>query len=290
MPLRIVNARSVKACDIESLLFGHERGAFPGAFSRRIGELELCNGGTLVLDEASRLPAEVQVRLADAIERGRVRPVGAQFSFPVDVRIFAAINYTLADHIGESWMEPRLLAALSPTCINLPPLRARNGDIHTLARSFLARISEQTGLKDLSITEDALSLLSKYEWPGNVRQLQAVLFRAAALCRGGVLSAADFPHLVRSIEEHDNPIRRVQPGQVGVQLYADDGHVRRLEQIEADVIRLAIGHYRGRMTEVARKLGIGRSTLYRKLHELGIDADTEPRNTPALKRDDHTSI
>jgi DNA-binding NtrC family response regulator len=275
MPLRSLNARSVKPGELEPLLFGHERGAFPGAFAGKRGELELCHGGTLVLDEANRLPADVQVRLADAMEKGRVRPLGAQYSFPVDVRIFAAINYSLADHIGESWLEPRFLAALSPTCINLPPLRARTGDIPTLARFFLARISEQTGLNDLSITDDALALLAAYQWPGNVRQLQAVLFRAAALSRSGVLCAADFPHLVRSDEETSSP-KRVQLGQVGVQLYADDGHVRRLEQIEADVIRLAIGHYRGRMTEVARKLGIGRSTLYRKLHELGIDSDPEP--------------
>jgi DNA-binding NtrC family response regulator len=116
-----------------------------------------------------------------------------------------------------------------------------------------------------------------------------VLFRAAALSREGVLSAADFPYLARSSEGHDSPTKRAQSGQVGVQLYADDGHVRRLEQIEADVIRLAIGHYRGRMTEVARKLGIGRSTLYRKLHELGIDSDPEPRNAPAAAGADHIS-
>jgi DNA-binding NtrC family response regulator len=228
------------------------------------------------------LPADVQVRLADAMEKGRVQPLGAQYSFPVDVRIFAAINYTLADHIGESWIEPRFLAALSPTCINLPPLRARTGDIPTLARFFLARIREQTGLRDLSITDDALALLAGYQWPGNVRQLQAVLFRAAALSRSGVLCPADFPHLVRSGEETGTP-RRAKAGQVGVQLYADDGHVRRLDQIEADVIRLAIGHYRGRMTEVARKLGIGRSTLYRKLHELGIDSDLEAQVGPHLQ-------
>ena len=271
MPLRFVNARSVKANELESLLFGHERGAFPGAFARRIGELELCDGGTLVLDEASRLPTDVQVRLADVIEHGRVRPMGAQYNFPVDVRIFAAVNYTLAEQIGESWIEPGLLKVLSPISINLPPLRERIGDIPTLARFFLARISEQTGLRDLSITEEALSLLATFNWPGNIRQLQAVLFRAAAQSEAGVLSAACFPHLIRSNALQDPRENCAQPSQFGVQIYADDGHVRRLEQIEADVIRLAIGHYRGRMTEVARKLGMGRSTLYRKLQELGID-------------------
>jgi DNA-binding NtrC family response regulator len=127
------------------------------------------------------------------------------------------------------------------------------------------------GLRELGITDGALSLLAAYDWPGNVRQLQAVLFRAAVFCEGDALTSDDFPQLANMLaSETGMPHFHVQEG-VGVMLYTPDGNLRPLEEIEADVIRLAIGHYRGRMTEVARRLGIGRSTLYRKLSELGID-------------------
>ncbi|HMP55988.1 MAG TPA: helix-turn-helix domain-containing protein, partial [Novosphingobium sp.] len=138
------------------------------------------------------------------------------------------------------------------------------------ARHFLARIGEQPGLRELGITDGALALLSAYDWPGNVRQLQAVLFRAAVFCDGDALTAQDLPQLSTMLGDTGLSAAPHQEG-VGVMLYTPDGNLRPLEEIEADVIRLAIGHYRGRMTEVARRLGIGRSTLYRKLGELGID-------------------
>jgi len=122
----------------------------------------------------------------------------------------------------------------------------------------------------LKIVLVVLGLLAAYDWPGNVRQLQAVLFRAAVFCEGEVLTADSFPQLSELIGDCDDAPSPMQEG-VGVMLYTADGNLRPLEEIEADVIRLAIGHYRGRMTEVARRLGIGRSTLYRKLSDLGID-------------------
>jgi len=152
----------------------------------------------------------------------------------------------------------------------LPPLRDRASDIPALARHFLARIGEQPGLRPLGITDAALTLLAAFEWPGNVRQLQAVLFRAAVFCDGDAITAEDLPQLSELLGDFEPTGSTKQEG-VGVQLYTDDGNLRPLEDIEADVIRLAIGHYRGRMTEVARRLGIGRSTLYRKLSDLGIE-------------------
>ncbi|HEX8555563.1 MAG TPA: helix-turn-helix domain-containing protein, partial [Sphingomonas sp.] len=124
------------------------------------------------------------------------------------------------------------------------------------------------GMRALGITDDALALLVSYDWPGNVRQLGNALFRAAVLCDGAALTRADFPQIA-SLGARSRPA--APSGAGGVTLFRADGNLRPLEDIEADVIRLAIGHYRGRMTEVARRLGIGRSTLYRKLGELGID-------------------
>ncbi|MFC3097265.1 sigma-54-dependent transcriptional regulator [Alteraurantiacibacter palmitatis] len=270
-PYRAINIGGVPTSSLESVLFGHEKGAFAGAFDRQVGALQHCDGGTLVLDEVDRLPPELQDRLAEALTNGTVRPIGARHSFKVDVRILSASNLPLADLVATGHFRADLLDHLSRTTITLPPLRERNGDISALTRHFLARIGEQPGLRQLGITDGALKLLAAFDWPGNVRQLQAVLFRAAVFCDGDALTAADFPQLqqmIGDLAEANQPVME----SAGVQIYTADGNLRPLEDIEADVIRLAIGHYRGRMTEVARRLGIGRSTLYRKLSDLGIES------------------
>lgn len=270
-PVRRVNVAAMPASTFESLLFGHERGAFAGAFDRQIGLLEHCDGGTLVLDEIDRLELPVQQRLAEVLERGVVRPTGAAHGFRIDVRILAASDCPLAESVADGKFDPALFRRLAGTHITLPPLRERAGDIPALTRYFLNKIGAQPGLRHHSIADSALSLLEAYDWPGNVRQLQAVLFRAAVFCDGESLTADSFPQLSEMLGSLDNREAKHQRG-LGVMLYTDDGNLRALEDIEADIIRLAIGHYRGRMTEVARRLGIGRSTLYRKLGELGIDS------------------
>jgi DNA-binding NtrC family response regulator len=269
-PFRLINVRGVPANSIESVLFGHEQNAFPGAFDRQVGALQHCDSGTLVLDEIDRLSENLQAKLAETLSSGIVRPVGAKHGFRIDVRVLCASNLPLADLGDAGHFHPDLLEVISQTKITLPPLRERTGDIPALARHFLARIGEQPGLRHLSISDGALNLLSSFEWPGNVRQLQAVLFRAAVFCEGETLTAEHFPQIVEMVGDCEESVSPNQEG-VGVMLYTPDGNLRPLEEIEADVIRLAIGHYRGRMTEVARRLGIGRSTLYRKLGDLGID-------------------
>lgn len=268
---RMVNIGGVPASSLESVLFGHEKGAFAGAFDRQVGALQHCDGGTLVLDEIDRLSPDLQDRLAEALRNGSVRPIGARHSFKVDTRIIAASNLPLADMVSAGVFRAELLEAISRTIITLPPLRDRAGDVGALTRHFLARIGDQPGLRQLGITDGALKLLAAFDWPGNVRQLQAVLFRAAVFCDGDALTAQDFPHLNQMIGEMAEASLPMMES-TGVQIYTGDGNLRPLEDIEADVIRLAIGHYRGRMTEVARRLGIGRSTLYRKLSDLGIES------------------
>jgi DNA-binding NtrC family response regulator len=272
-PFRMINVGGVPASSLESVLFGHEKGAFAGAFDRQTGALQHCDGGTLVLDEIDRLSDELQARLAEAFAQGRVRPIGAQFSFKIDLRTIAASNVPLADLVAAGSLREDLLEALGGTRIVLAPLRERASDIPALARHFLARIGEQPGLRQLGITDAALNLLAAFDWPGNVRQLQGVLFRAAVFCDGDALTADDFPQLSEIVGDFEPPAASGGQDGVGVELYTPDGNLRPLEEIEADVIRLAIGHYRGRMTEVARRLGIGRSTLYRKLDWLGIRLD-----------------
>jgi DNA-binding NtrC family response regulator len=269
--LRIINVASVPRNSIESVLFGHEPNAFPGAFDRQIGALQHCDQGTLVLDEVDRLPLAVQQRLHEALESGIVRPVGATHGFRVDVRLLSASNHDMTQLVAGGIFDKALCERLGATRIVLPPLRERTGDIPALTRHFLQRIGEQPGLTHLTVSDSALALLAAFDWPGNVRQLQSVLFRAAVYCEGDTLTADSFPHLSEMIGEvAESDTAHLHEG-VGVMLYTEDGNLRPLEEIEADVIRLAIGHYRGRMTEVARRLGIGRSTLYRKLSDLGID-------------------
>ncbi len=266
-PFIAINCGAIPANLIESELFGHEKGAFTGAFTRHIGKFQDADGGTLFLDEIGEMPMEAQVKLLRVLQSGEVHPIGSRGFREVDVRIIAATNKTLLAEVEAGRFREDLYYRLAVVQVSIPPLRERRGDIPALARHLLTRIARQPGLRGLGITDEALGMLSGYDWPGNVRQLQNALFRAAILCEGDALTAADFPH----IASHSAPrVAVAAASEAGVTLYLPDGNMRALEAIEADVIRLAIGHYRGRMTEVARRLGIGRSTLYRKLAELGI--------------------
>ena len=268
-PMIALNCGAIPANLVESELFGHEKGAFTGAFERKIGRFQDADGGTLFLDEIGEMPLDAQVKLLRVLQSGEIQPIGARHPRQVDVRVIAATNKRLADEVEAGNFREDLYYRLNVVQVTIPPLRERTGDVPALARHLLARIAQQPGLKPLGITDDALALLVEYDWPGNVRQLQNALFRAAVLCEGAALTRTDFPQIAALGHRGRGPAASVNGG--GVTLFRADGNLRPLEDIEADVIRLAIGHYRGRMTEVARRLGIGRSTLYRKLGELGID-------------------
>jgi DNA-binding NtrC family response regulator len=276
-PLLSLDCKAIPANIVDSELLGHEKGAFPGAFAAKTGKIVQADGGTLVLHEIAALPAETQETLDRVLATGEVRPVGLNGSQSVDVRVIATSSRPLPEDF-----QAGLAERIGATTVILPPLRDRSSDIPVLARHLLGRLSEQTGLRALSIGNDALAVLMRYGWPGNVRQLAGVLFRAGLQCDRDALTAEHFPHIAiqsrfsgrrtdfapsLSQSKSDEAIA----GAPAVSLYTSDGHLRPLDEIEADIIRLAIGHYRGRMTEVARRLGIGRSTLYRKLGDLGIE-------------------
>ena len=276
-PLLRIDCKAVPANIIDSELFGHVPGAFPGAFAEKVGVLVRADGGTLVVDEISALPAETQRRLDRVLATGEVRPVGCNGSNSIDVRIVATSSRPIPDEFDTALAE-----RIGATTVTIPALRDRSGDIPSLVRHLLARFATESGMRELSIGNDALAVLMRYGWPGNVRQLAGVLFRAGLQSGSGALTAEDFPHSAiqsRFTQRRGDvtpDIGRISSdaamsGAPQVELYRRDGHLRSLDEIEADIIRLAIGHSRGRMTEVARRLGIGRSTLYRKLGELGID-------------------
>lgn len=271
-----VNCGAIPPNLVESELFGHERGAFTGAFERQTGRFIDADGGTIFLDEIGELPMDAQVKLLRVLENGEAQPIGARLPHMVDVRVIAATNRKLQEEVDAGRFREDLYYRLNVVQLTIPTLRERNGDIPALSRHLLARIATQPGLRSLGITAEALNLLMSHSWPGNVRQLQNALFRAAVLCEGDALTPADFPQIAAQIEamhKGEAPNAPFTDEGIGITLYESDGHIRALADIESDVIRLAIGHYRGRMTEVARRLGIGRSTLYRKLTELGIDSN-----------------
>ncbi|MDQ1232369.1 MULTISPECIES: sigma-54-dependent transcriptional regulator [unclassified Sphingomonas] len=267
-----VNCAATATNLLDSIIFGHEEGAFAGAFERRIGKMVEADGSTLFLDEVSGMPPETQARLFDMLQTGTIVPLGGRHAREVDVRIIAATDGRLLEAVEAGRFREDLYYKLNVVHVAVPALRDRAEDIPALTRHLLGRIAQQPGLRALDITDDALDLLRRYDWPGNVRQLQNALFRAAVLCEGDALTPADFPQIA-SLGDRPSvgsaTVGATHSG--GINLFRPDGNLRPLEDIEADVIRLAISHYRGRMTEVARRLGIGRSTLYRKLGELGID-------------------
>ena len=295
-PFVPVNCGALPENLVESILFGHEKGAFTGATERHIGKFVEANGGTLFLDEIGELPLEAQVKLLRALQEGEVDPVGGKRSVKVDIRLVSATNQNLIELVKRGQFREDLFYRLNVFPITLPPLRARRVDIPDLARRFSARFAAEEGKKITGITAEALALLSQYEWPGNVRQLENALFRAVVLADGGELTIAEFPQIAAQVDGFEvrvpplptvmvpsveREVMRVEVHDPNVlRLLDETGNVRRMEEIEAELIRFALAHYRGQMSEMARKLGIGRSTLYRKMKDFGLN-DGQPDDAAA---------
>ncbi|CAO4141956.1 sigma-54-dependent transcriptional regulator [Methylorubrum extorquens] len=288
-----VNCGAIPENLVESTLFGHEKGAFTGATEKHVGKFVEASGGTLFLDEIGELPLDAQVKLLRALQEGEVDPVGGKRAVRVDIRLISATNRSLLDLVKQGKFREDLYYRLNVFPMTLPPLRARREDIPDLVRSFCARFAAEEGKRLRGITAEAMALLSRYPWPGNVRQLENALFRAVVLADGDELTVAEFPQIAAQVEGFDvripplptqaalpagglEPVREIVRVEVrdphAISLVVEDtGDMKTMEAVEAEVIRFALQFYRGRMSEVSRRLGIGRSTLYRKLKELGLD-------------------
>ncbi len=273
---------------VDSILFGHEKGAFSGASEKIVGKFVEAHGGTLFLDEVDQLPLETQVKLLRAAQEGEIDPLGARKSSRVDVRIISATDRNLIELVKQGGFREDLYYRLNVFPIALPPLRSRRADIPDLARRFLARFSAEEGKRLRGLSAESLALLSTYDWPGNVRQLENAVFRAVALAEGDELTVAEFPQIAAHVAGFDVRVppapaplgpRDIQREIVRIEvrdpnvlrLLDENGDVRRLERLEEETIRFALTHYRGQMSEMARKLGIGRSTLYRKMKDYGLE-------------------
>ncbi len=286
-PFVTVNCGAMPQNLVESILFGHEKGAFTGATDKHPGKFVEANGGALFLDEVGELPLETQVKLLRALQEGEIDPVGARKPVRVDVRLISATNQNLIELVKQGRFREDLYYRLNVFPISIPPLRTRRVDVPDLARRFLARFSAEEGKRLRGLSAEALAMLATYDWPGNVRQLENAMFRAVVLADGDELTVAEFPQIAAHVEGFDvrvpaapppvgarevhREIVRVEVRDPNVlKLLDENGDVRRLEWLEEKAIRFALTHYRGQMSEMARKLGIGRSTLYRKMKEYGL--------------------
>lgn len=275
-PFVPVNCGAIPENLVESILFGHEKGAFTGAVDKHVGKFQEAHNGTLFLDEIGELRADMQVKLLRAIQEGEIDPVGSRQSVKVDIRIVSATNRNLLQMVEENTFREDLYYRLSVFPIQVPPLRERQGDIRVLAEHFLAKIAATEGKPVRRLADEAMALLERYEWRGNVRQLENAIFRAVVLCEGDELTVADFPQLAQSLGMAPSATGQANGsvngnGHAAPGLFDTGGHVRPLADVEAEMIKLAIDKYDGQMSEVARRLGIGRSTLYRKVRDLGLD-------------------
>ncbi|MCD7060508.1 sigma-54-dependent transcriptional regulator [Pelagibacterium xiamenense] len=294
-PFITVNCGAIPPNLVESILFGHVKGAFTGAVANAPGKFREAHNGTLFLDEVGELPPETQVKLLRALQEGEIEPVGASKPVKVNVRVISATNRRLLNLAKEGHFREDLYYRLNVFPIYMPPLRDRREDIPALVEHFIARFAAEEGRRVSAIDAGALEMLTSHDWPGNIRQLENAIFRAVVLAETTTLRPADFPQILAAVRgpetarseaaqtaapaapihiDNAPPLPRladINPASIPDRFLDKDGNLLPLAEIEKDLIAFAIDFNAGRMAQVARQLGIGRSTLYRKLKEYGLD-------------------
>jgi DNA-binding NtrC family response regulator len=293
-PFIAVNCGAIPENLVETILF----------WSDKRGKVLEADQGTLFLDDIGELPLHAQAKLLRALQVGEIDPAAGNQPVKADIRLIAATNQNLITLVQEGRFREDLYYHLNVFPIWVPPLRGRLEDLPELVRLFIARFAAEEGKRVDGIEPGALAMLKRYSWPGNIRQLENAVFRAVALADQPMLGVNEFPQIAAHVEGYrvtvppapapkamapriEGPVMlgnsSIAPATihvpsangrdaVGIPALSEEGDIRSLEAVEADMIRLAFGRYRGRMTEIARRLGIGRSTLYRKMREIGLEA------------------
>jgi two-component system response regulator AtoC len=253
-PMVTVHCAALSPTLLESELFGHEKGAFTGAHERRIGRFEQAQGGTLFLDEIGEIDATVQVKLLRLLGERTFERVGSGKTLTADVRLIAATNKILEEQVKAGKFREDLYFRLAVVPIVLPPLRERAGDIPLLAKAFLKEFTAENDKNVNDFTPEALEALMNYAWPGNVRELRTAIEHAVVLTRGEKIGLRDLPPAMRAAAPGGGPARFLaQPDLT-------------MAQAEKQLILRALKECSGNRTEAARKLGMSRRTLHRKLH------------------------
>lgn len=269
-PFVALNTAAIPAELLESELFGHEAGAFTGAARRQVGRFEQADGGTLFLDEIGDMPAALQTRLLRVLAEGEFFRVGGRSLLRVDVRVVAATHQDLERAVGEGRFRADLLHRLDVVRLRLPPLRERRGDIAPLAARFLDLAARQLGGTPKRLGRDALARLQAHDWPGNVRELENLCWRLAAMAPGDTIRPLDLgldagapatppgsaPAWTTALAEWTRA--RLEAGEQGL-------HATAVDAMERTLLDVALAHTGGHRQQAARRLGLGRNTLTRKL-------------------------
>jgi DNA-binding NtrC family response regulator len=251
-PLVKINCGALTETLLESELFGHEKGAFTGAYQQRMGRFEMANGGTLFLDEIGEMSVGMQVKLLRVLQDGAFERVGSSKTIQVDVRIIAASNRDLEQEVNQGHFRQDLFYRLNVISIDIPPIRERVEDIPLLAGYFLSKYAEINNKRMNGFSSEVHEVLTNYQWPGNVRELENVIERAVSLCQGQIIDLSDLPP--RLADAHDRQTYMELP--LGISL----------EEIEQIVIKKTLHRTKGDKKTAARLLGISLSSLYNKLN------------------------
>ncbi|MEN9574455.1 MAG: DNA-binding response regulator, NtrC family [Verrucomicrobiota bacterium] len=259
-PLITVHAAGLPPTLLESELFGHEKGAFTGAHERRLGRIEQAQGGSLFFDEVGEIDATVQVKLLRFLGERTFERVGSSKTLMSDVRLIAATNKHLASLVQSGAFREDLFFRLKVVEIHLPPLRERTGDIPLLAQHFLLDSAAENGKAVTTIAPDALELLMAYKWPGNVRELRTAIEHAVVFARGKDVTARDLPQNIRLGQSSlPTPVSAMTTSDLNV------------HEVEKELLVRALKEVDGNRTAAAKKLGVSRRTLHRKLHEFQLE-------------------
>jgi two-component system nitrogen regulation response regulator GlnG len=276
-----VNCAAIPESLLESELFGHEKGSFTGADTKRIGKFEQCNGGTLFLDEVGDMTPLVQSKLLRVLQEQRFERVGGNETIKTDVRIIAATNRDLEKMVAKGEFRPDLYYRLNGFTLRLPPLRERREDILVLLEHFLAIYNRELGKSVRDIAPDALELLMNYHWPGNVRELQSVLKKALLQTTGPVLLADFLPEEVRGGSPRGRAVQARDPSAASLDAFIDERLRARSEDLYAEALALmerslltrVLRHTGGNQSWAAKVLGITRGSLRNKIRLLRISID-----------------
>ncbi len=254
-----VNIPALPETLLESELFGHERGAFTGAEKSKKGRFELADGGTIFLDEIGDIPLNLQVKLLRVLQEHKIERLGSTESLDVDVRIIAATHQNLEQKIKDGSFREDLYYRLNIVSLHIPPLRERREDILPLIEHFVKKYCEENQKKDLTLSKEAIDLLIKYNFPGNVRELENIIERAVVLSRGNVITVNDLPNVVKGFKAEK-------------EIPADENLTltQQVEELEKKLIYDALSKANGNQSQAGRMLGLTERNLRYKMQKYGI--------------------
>lgn len=263
-PFISINCAAIPEQLIESILFGHEKGAFTGANEKTPGKFREAEGGTIFLDEIGDMPISAQTRLLRVLQQHEIEPVGSSKAIPVDVRIISATNRDLRQDITKGRFREDLFYRLNVMPITLPPLRQRLDDIPDLIEYFIQRFLYLDNLPHKKFGDAAIKVLQKHTWPGNIRELENILRRCLVMTDKRVIGTADILPFIDNAEQISE--NRHTTTNKFINLYTDAGIHKTFNQIETEILHVALYSESGNVTRAANKLGIAKSTFYRKIN------------------------